>query len=253
MGVRGGRGRGPVARWPAPCPARPVPALHPPGRSAVRPVYTAQCSREVPPGSTWRDPPVSLPPTTGEECQPRAGASVTPQPAAPQTPTPNSTAGSAPSSAPSPTGDDKNAQNMTCVVCSDKSSGTHYGQFTCEGCKSFFKRSVRRNLQYSCRGNRNCPIDQHHRNQCQYCRLKKCFKVGMRREDRNNGQLLLVGGSVLPKDMLRVEQGKWSGLLAGEFSWGAFVYDYYDYRFVVFSSLFFYLFPLHHASLSSVS
>ncbi|XP_023384778.1 COUP transcription factor 2, partial [Pteropus vampyrus] len=74
-------------------------------------------------------------------------------------------------------------QHIECVVCGDKSSGKHYGQFTCEGCKSFFKRSVRRNLSYTCRANRNCPIDQHHRNQCQYCRLKKCLKVGMRRED----------------------------------------------------------------------
>lgn len=52
------------------------------------------------------------------------------------------------------------------------------------GCKSFFKRSVRRNLTYSCRGSRNCPIDQHHRNQCQYCRLRKCLKMGMRREGK---------------------------------------------------------------------
>ncbi|CAH1277352.1 COUP transcription factor 2-like isoform X1 [Branchiostoma lanceolatum] len=74
------------------------------------------------------------------------------------------------------------SQHIECVVCGDKSSGKHYGQFTCEGCKSFFKRSVRRNLTYSCRGNRTCPIDQHHRNQCQYCRLKKCLKMGMRRE-----------------------------------------------------------------------
>lgn len=50
------------------------------------------------------------------------------------------------------------------------------------GCKSFFKRSVRRNLTYTCRAQRNCPIDQHHRNQCQHCRLKKCLKVGMRKE-----------------------------------------------------------------------
>lgn len=75
-------------------------------------------------------------------------------------------------------------QNIECVVCGDKSSGKHYGQFTCEGCKSFFKRSVRRNLTYSCRANRQCPIDQHHRNQCQYCRLRKCLKMGMRREGK---------------------------------------------------------------------
>ncbi|KAG5889505.1 hypothetical protein JTB14_013817 [Gonioctena quinquepunctata] len=83
---------------------------------------------------------------------------------------------------------DKN-QSIECVVCGDKSSGKHYGQFTCEGCKSFFKRSVRRNLTYSCRGSRNCPIDQHHRNQCQYCRLKKCMKMGMRREAVQRGRV----------------------------------------------------------------
>ena len=77
---------------------------------------------------------------------------------------------------------EKNVQHVECTVCGDKSSGKHYGVFTCEGCKSFFKRSVRRNLSYTCRASRNCPIDQHHRNQCQYCRLRKCIKVGMRRE-----------------------------------------------------------------------
>lgn len=77
---------------------------------------------------------------------------------------------------------DAKQPSIECVVCGDKSSGKHYGQFTCEGCKSFFKRSVRRNLTYTCRGSRNCPIDQHHRNQCQYCRFKKCLKAGMRRE-----------------------------------------------------------------------
>ena len=78
--------------------------------------------------------------------------------------------------------DSKGEKVVTCVVCGDKSSGKHYGQFTCEGCKSFFKRSVRRNLTYTCRGNRNCPVDVHHRNQCQYCRFRKCLKTGMRKE-----------------------------------------------------------------------
>lgn len=84
---------------------------------------------------------------------------------------------------------DNKQQHIECVVCGDKSSGKHYGQFTCEGCKSFFKRSVRRNLTYTCRGNRNCPIDQHHRNQCQFCRLKKCLKMGMRREAVQRGRV----------------------------------------------------------------
>ncbi|XP_023481159.1 nuclear receptor subfamily 2 group F member 6 [Equus asinus] len=78
---------------------------------------------------------------------------------------------------------------VDCVVCGDKSSGKHYGVFTCEGCKSFFKRSIRRNLSYTCRSNRDCQIDQHHRNQCQYCRLKKCFRVGMRKEAVQRGRI----------------------------------------------------------------
>ncbi|OXB52924.1 hypothetical protein ASZ78_004111 [Callipepla squamata] len=60
---------------------------------------------------------------------------------------------------------------------------------TCEGCKSFFKRSVRRNLRYSCRGGRDCPVDQPHRNQCQYCRLRKCLRVGMRQEAAKLGKM----------------------------------------------------------------
>ncbi|VDO25417.1 unnamed protein product, partial [Schistosoma margrebowiei] len=65
-------------------------------------------------------------------------------------------------------------------------SGKHYGQHTCEGCKSFFKRSVRRQLNYTCRSNKQCPIDIHHRNQCQYCRFQKCIQVGMRKEGMNH-------------------------------------------------------------------
>ncbi|KRX80232.1 Nuclear receptor subfamily 2 group F member 1-A [Trichinella sp. T6] len=87
---------------------------------------------------------------------------------------------------PTTSAEKQSSQFIECVVCHDKSSGKHYGQFTCEGCKSFFKRSVRRNLTYTCRGNKNCSIDVHHRNQCQYCRLKKCVKMGMRKEVENH-------------------------------------------------------------------
>ncbi|CAH1784064.1 unnamed protein product, partial [Owenia fusiformis] len=69
-----------------------------------------------------------------------------------------------------------------CVVCGDRASGRHYGAVSCEGCKGFFKRSIRKQLGYACRGNKECPITKHHRNRCQYCRLQKCLTMGMRAE-----------------------------------------------------------------------
>lgn len=132
--------------------------------------------------SSWRDPQEDVagggPNPAREQQQAPSAAPHTPQ--TPSQPGPPSTPGAAGDKG--QPGSGQSQQHIECVVCGDKSSGKHYGQFTCEGCKSFFKRSVRRNLSYTCRANRNCPIDQHHRNQCQYCRLKKCLKVGMRRE-----------------------------------------------------------------------
>ncbi|KAM6320531.1 nuclear receptor subfamily 2 group C member 1 isoform 2-T2 [Aegotheles albertisi] len=69
-----------------------------------------------------------------------------------------------------------------CVVCGDKASGRHYGAVTCEGCKGFFKRSIRKNLVYSCRGTKDCIINKHHRNRCQYCRLQRCIAFGMKQD-----------------------------------------------------------------------
>ncbi|XP_071525870.1 orphan steroid hormone receptor 2-like isoform X3 [Panulirus ornatus] len=67
-----------------------------------------------------------------------------------------------------------------CVVCGDRASGRHYGAISCEGCKGFFKRSIRKQLGYTCRGNKTCEVTKHHRNRCQYCRLQKCLAMGMR-------------------------------------------------------------------------
>uniref|UniRef100_A0A915PVG4 Uncharacterized protein n=1 Tax=Setaria digitata TaxID=48799 RepID=A0A915PVG4_9BILA len=69
-----------------------------------------------------------------------------------------------------------------CVVCGDKASGRHYGAVSCEGCKGFFKRSIRKQIGYVCRGTKDCPVTKFHRNRCQYCRLRKCLTMGMRSE-----------------------------------------------------------------------
>ena len=69
-----------------------------------------------------------------------------------------------------------------CLVCGDRGTGKHYGIVACEGCKGFFKRSVRKNLHYRCQGNGACPVDKVHRNRCQRCRLNKCLTMGMKKE-----------------------------------------------------------------------
>ncbi|XP_075712958.1 nuclear receptor subfamily 2 group C member 1 isoform X2 [Rhinoderma darwinii] len=71
-----------------------------------------------------------------------------------------------------------------CVVCGDKASGRHYGAVTCEGCKGFFKRSIRKNLVYTCRGSKDCVINKHYRNRCQYCRLQRCIALGMKQDSK---------------------------------------------------------------------
>lgn len=62
------------------------------------------------------------------------------------------------------------------------SSGKHYGVYSCEGCKGFFKRTVRKDLSYTCRDNKECLVDKRQRNRCQYCRYQKCLAMGMKRE-----------------------------------------------------------------------
>nr|XP_014342755.1 PREDICTED: retinoic acid receptor RXR-gamma-B-like isoform X7 [Latimeria chalumnae] len=69
-----------------------------------------------------------------------------------------------------------------CAICGDRSSGKHYGVYSCEGCKGFFKRTIRKDLTYTCRDNKNCLIDKRQRNRCQYCRYQKCLAMGMKRE-----------------------------------------------------------------------
>ncbi|KAF3686433.1 Hepatocyte nuclear factor 4-beta [Channa argus] len=73
-----------------------------------------------------------------------------------------------------------------CIICADKATGKHYGASSCDGCKGFFRRSIRNNHTYNCRFKRQCVVDKDKRNQCRYCRLQKCFKAGMRMEAVQN-------------------------------------------------------------------
>ncbi|XP_033733856.1 estrogen receptor gamma-like isoform X1 [Pecten maximus] len=80
--------------------------------------------------------------------------------------------------------------NKLCQVCNDNASGFHYGVWSCEGCKAFFKRSIQGPVDYVCPATNTCTIDKHRRKSCQACRLRKCYEVGMnkgsQRKDRKS-------------------------------------------------------------------
>ncbi|XP_051538842.1 hepatocyte nuclear factor 4-gamma-like isoform X2 [Myxocyprinus asiaticus] len=79
-----------------------------------------------------------------------------------------------------------NGVSSNCAICGDKATGKHYGASSCDGCKGFFRRSIRKSHVYSCRFSRQCVVDKDKRNQCRFCRLHKCFRAGMKKEAVQN-------------------------------------------------------------------
>ncbi|GAB1599220.1 nuclear hormone receptor FTZ-F1 beta-like [Argonauta hians] len=78
-----------------------------------------------------------------------------------------------------------------CPICSDKVSGYHYGIFSCESCKGFFKRTVQNKKVYQCHQKSCCEINVYNRKKCPACRFNKCLESGMLLEairlDRTRG------------------------------------------------------------------
>ncbi|XP_034233826.1 nuclear hormone receptor FTZ-F1 beta isoform X2 [Thrips palmi] len=81
--------------------------------------------------------------------------------------------------------------NSPCPICGDKISGFHYGIFSCESCKGFFKRTVQNRKNYVCMRGSTCPVTIATRKKCPACRFEKCLRKGMKleaiREDRTRG------------------------------------------------------------------
>ena len=65
-----------------------------------------------------------------------------------------------------------------CAVCGDITNGKHYGVLTCHSCSIFYTK-YGGNTTLSCKDDNNCEINIVNRAKCQFCRLQKCYDVGM--------------------------------------------------------------------------
>ncbi|KAH7932228.1 hypothetical protein HPB51_029461 [Rhipicephalus microplus] len=70
-----------------------------------------------------------------------------------------------------------------CPICGDRISGFHYGIFSCESCKGFFKRTVQNKKHYVCLRGAACPVAVATRKKCPACRFDKCLRTGMKLEE----------------------------------------------------------------------
>ena len=83
-------------------------------------------------------------------------------------------------------------------MCGANATGFNFAVISCMCCKTFFRRNGLIGLKpLHCRySTQTCTIDLRTRRDCSYCRLKKCYDVGMRKE------------LILTDDMKRIKREK---------------------------------------------
>jgi len=90
-----------------------------------------------------------------------------------------------------------------CRVCGDKSTGYHFNAMTCEGCKGFFRRSVKAGKRFACPYGNSCEISRSNRRSCSSCRWNKCFAVGMKKECIMSESAIKEKRKVIEKNKVR--------------------------------------------------
>ncbi|XP_038301302.1 nuclear receptor subfamily 1 group I member 2 isoform X1 [Canis lupus familiaris] len=154
-----------------------------PSRSTPRP------SPGSPPGALLRSPVPRRPQAKLEARPGESGDHADPAPSQEAAAAPGKAAGGADAGAGCP---------QVCRVCGDRATGYHFNVLTCEGCKGFFRRTVKRNTRLRCPFRKGtCEITRKTRRQCQACRLRKCLESGMKKESESRAS---PGGAVIMSD-----------------------------------------------------
>ncbi|KAH3709072.1 uncharacterized protein LOC127857763 [Dreissena polymorpha] len=101
-----------------------------------------------------------------------------------------------------------------CRVCGEDTSprGLHYGVNTCEACKAFFRRVLKRsNLNFQCTctlEERRLGTDIPRKTTCPKCRYEQCVKVGMSKDAIKIGRYTIGRKRQNDREVQSLEQGK---------------------------------------------
>lgn len=102
-----------------------------------------------------------------------------------------------------------------CKVCRHPATGYHYDVPSCNGCKTFFRRSILDGRKYSCLKMKKClsgeePVDLTRR-MCRSCRFEKCVEAGMN-PSAIQADVKSSDGEILKKEILMKQKTSVEGL-----------------------------------------
>ncbi|PIC26381.1 hypothetical protein B9Z55_018969 [Caenorhabditis nigoni] len=102
-----------------------------------------------------------------------------------------------------------------CKVCRHPATGYHYDVPSCNGCKTFFRRSILDGRKYTCLKMKKClsgnePVDLTRR-MCRSCRFEQCVEAGMN-PSAIQADVKSSDGEILKNEILRKQKGSVDGL-----------------------------------------
>ncbi|CAP39377.2 Protein CBG22886 [Caenorhabditis briggsae] len=75
-----------------------------------------------------------------------------------------------------------NSEALICEICGQEARGSHYGAVACRACAAFFRRTGTSKHIKPCSRKKQCKFFKNGFFTCKFCRLQKCFTVGMSSE-----------------------------------------------------------------------
>ncbi|KAL4218384.1 hypothetical protein ACF0H5_023121 [Mactra antiquata] len=99
-----------------------------------------------------------------------------------------------------------------CKICGDKASGLHYGVNTCEACKAFFRRTLKKSkVEFMCTCSKEEKLlgtDVPRKFSCAKCRYERCINVGMSKDAIKIGRYTITRKRQNDREVKSIKAGQ---------------------------------------------